>query len=210
MRCVRAQRWMTTALDDELTGRRRRALDRHLARCEACHRELALTDRVLTALAAVPTEVPLPAGLEQATLRAVRAANAPRAETVGWGGWLEWLGHPVPALAALSAVLAIAGAAWWRTGGPPVSSSVPPVASRSTDAPSTARSAPPTLVAVATERRLVPEPSEPPPDLAAAPDLFVDLPILLNIEKLRNFDAILTTTVDGGTRAPEESGPPSG
>ena len=40
-------------------------------------------------------------------------------------------------------------------------------------------------------------PSEPPPDLAARPDLFVDLPMLRNLERLEHFEAIQTTTLEG-------------
>ena len=40
-------------------------------------------------------------------------------------------------------------------------------------------------------------PSEPPPDLAARPDLFVDLPMLRNLDRLEHFEAIQTTTLEG-------------
>jgi hypothetical protein len=33
-------------------------------------------------------------------------------------------------------------------------------------------------------------PTEPPPDLAAAPELFMNLPIIRNMEKLEHFEAI--------------------
>jgi hypothetical protein len=49
--------------------------------------------------------------------------------------------------------------------------------------------------------RSVPPPSEPPAELAAAPDLFVDLPILRNMEKLEHFEAISTTTLDDGDQS---------
>jgi hypothetical protein len=35
-------------------------------------------------------------------------------------------------------------------------------------------------------------PEEPPAELASRPDLFVDLPILDNLEKMEHFDAIAT------------------
>jgi len=41
-------------------------------------------------------------------------------------------------------------------------------------------------------------PAEPPPELAAAPELFVDLPLLRNMEKLEHFETIRTTTLDDG------------
>jgi hypothetical protein len=40
-------------------------------------------------------------------------------------------------------------------------------------------------------------PSDPPPELTARPDLFVDLPILRNLERLEHFESIQTTTVEG-------------
>ena len=40
-------------------------------------------------------------------------------------------------------------------------------------------------------------PSQPPPELAARPDLFVNLPVLRNMEKLQHYEAIQTTTLDG-------------
>src|SRR5213594_1748584 len=54
MRCQRARKWMTAAVDGELSPRRRRALDGHLAACAACRRELAVTERMLTALEGLP------------------------------------------------------------------------------------------------------------------------------------------------------------
>ena len=33
-------------------------------------------------------------------------------------------------------------------------------------------------------------PAEPPPELAAAPELFMNLPIIRNMEKLEHFEAI--------------------
>src|SRR5213592_2767269 len=41
----------------------------------------------------------------------------------------------------------------------------------------------------------VPPPAEPPAKLADAPDLFMDFPILRNMDKLRHFEAIRTTTL---------------
>jgi len=50
----------------------------------------------------------------------------------------------------------------------------------------------------ATRRRRRPFPRKPPPQLAAAPELFMDLPLLRNMEKLEHFEAIRTTTLDDG------------
>jgi len=45
-------------------------------------------------------------------------------------------------------------------------------------------------------------PAEPPPALAAAPELFVNLPILRHLEKLEHFEAIQTTTLDDEPATP--------
>jgi hypothetical protein len=47
----------------------------------------------------------------------------------------------------------------------------------------------------ARKRRTLPD--DPPAELAARPDLFVNLPMLRNLDKLQHFDAIQTTTLDG-------------
>ena len=58
--------------------------------------------------------------------------------------------------------------------------------------------APAPQVAAGRARPVTPAPSEPPPALAAAPDLFVELPILRHMEKLAHYEAIQTTTLDEG------------
>src|SRR5436309_3222231 len=176
MRCQRAQQWMAAAVDGELAPRRRRALDGHLAACAACRRELAVTDRMLGALEALPMEAPVSAGLEQATLRRVRLAAADEAERAPGNGWRSWF--PLPAFAvATAAVLVLAVGIARRTGevpAPPVAGGSPsrvpgqPMAKLPPPAP------PKTRVAKA------PLPPEPPAKLAQAPDLFMDLPILRN------------------------------
>jgi hypothetical protein len=50
---------------------------------------------------------------------------------------------------------------------------------------------------------------EPPPDLAAAPEKFMNLPILRNMEKLEHFEAIQTTTLDDESGSPPGKEPPS-
>lgn len=217
MRCGRAQRWMTAAVDAELVGWRRRALDRHLARCEDCRTDLRRSERLDELLGLLPSEASVSAKLEQDTLRRVRIAAADEAERPAAAGWRSWIGMTVPALAA-TAVLAVAVGVS-RT--PPATTAVPaPVAAP--PAPIAAAPAPPARVAKAAPKvtpKVVDEapapepavvaeatrpldpsqrpelPKDPPPELAAAPDLFMDLNILRNMEKLQNYDAIETTTV---------------
>ena len=190
MRCGRAQKSLIAALDGELSPRRRQALDRHLAGCAACRGELATTERVLAALDARPAEAPVSVALEQATLRRVRLA-ADGDTAVAW-----WRRLPLPALVVATAVLVLAVGIVRRTGPvPPPAPSGDRVARTFVPKP-TARPAP------QAGARRSPPPSEPPAELAAAPDKFMNLPILRNLEKLEHFEAIQTTTLDDDPSTP--------
>jgi hypothetical protein len=209
---------MTAAVDGELVGRRRRALDRHLADCEACRTELQRSERLDELLGLLPSEATMSAKLEQDTLRRVRIAAADDAEQPATSAWRRWIGITVPALAA-AAVLAVAVGISrtppTTTPSPDRATPPPPVASAPHEPTHVAKATPkpppaasgeasePTAVAEA--RRPIdpsrrPElPKEPPPELAAAPDLFMDMNILSNMEKLQHYDAIETTTVHDPT-----------
>lgn len=212
MQCGRAQRWMTAAVADELGGWRRRALDRHLARCGDCRAELRRSERLDELLSLLPADAAVSAKLEQDTLRRVRIAAADEAERPASARWRSWIGVSVPALAA-AAVLAVAvgvSRTPTTTAGPERAAPVPVAAAppeparvaKATPKPATPPASDvvePAAVADATRpidpsRR--PElPTEPPPELAAAPDLFMDLNILKNMEKLQHYEAIETTTL---------------
>ncbi len=213
MRCGRAQQWMTAAVDAELDGWRRRALDRHLARCEACRAELRRSERLDELLGRLPSETSVSAKLEQDTLRRVRIAAAEDAERPVTPAWRSWIGITVPAVAA-AAVLAVAVGVSRTppaaTAGPERTAPVPVAAAPAAPArvAKTAPKAPPAADVPAHEPAVVAEaprqidpsrrpelPSEPPPELAAAPDLFMEMNILKNMEKLQNYDAIETTTL---------------
>ena len=203
MRCQRAQKWMTAAVDGELSARRRRALDGHLAACAACRRELAVTEQMLTALAGLPKEAAVSARLEQATLRRVRLAAADEAERAPASRWARWL--PLPAFAlATAAVLVLAIGIVRRTGQVP---SAPAVRAPRVDARGVAQ-APPSLLRPPRRFAEAP-PAEPPAKLAEAPDLFVDMPIIRNLDKMTHFDAIQTTTLDDEPATPDGQEPPS-
>ncbi|TMB56374.1 MAG: hypothetical protein E6J60_06025, partial [Deltaproteobacteria bacterium] len=200
MRCQRAQKWMTAAVDGELSARRRRALDGHLAACAACRRELAVTERMLTALEGLPMEAAVSARLEQATLRRVRLAAADEAERAPASRGARWL--PLPAFAlATAAVLVLAIGIVRRAGEVPGAPAVRPAPKG--DARDVAPAPPP--------RRVVkgPPPAEPPAKLAEAPDLFVDMPIIRNLDKMTHFEAIQTTTLDDEPATPDGQEPPS-
>jgi len=203
MRCQRAQKWMTAAVDGELSARRRRALDGHLAACAACRRELAVTERMLTALAGLPMEAAVSARLEQATLRRVRLAAADEAERAPASRWARWL--PLPAFAlATAAVLVLAIGIVRRTGQVP---SAPAVRAPRVDARGVAQA--PSSLLRPPRRFAEAPPAEPPAKLAEAPDLFVDMPIIRNLDKMTHFEAIQTTTLDDEPATPDGQEPPS-
>jgi hypothetical protein len=227
MRCGRAERWLAAAGDGELSARRRAALDRHLAACASCRAEQAATARVLEAIAALPGEAAVPDRLEQATLRAVRLAAAAEDEARQMRPWRRWLAISMPALAAAAVVvLAVVG----MEGDPAPASRPAEVARRpaprveppaavardggAARRPVTRETAPPVEVARRPADDAPPAapdaPAAAPVELVSMPDLFVELPMLQHLEKLKNFDSIITTTVDGDLQAPGEESQSSG
>ena len=204
MRCTRAQQWMAAVVDGEVSLRRRRALDRHLAACAVCRREQVATERLLAALGALPGEAVVPARLEQDTLRRVRVAAAEGEELAAERGW--WGALRLPAFALAGAAVLALGVGLLREAGPGRGGA--PAAekrvARGAGAEHGAPVAPPARSEVANRPRVTPPPRDPPPELAAAPDLFVNLPILRNMEKLDNFEAIRTTTIEDAPPAPGE------
>ncbi len=213
MRCLTARRWITRDLAGELTPRRVARLARHLEGCEGCRHERVAYTALDRALGALPLAAAVPARLEQDTLRRVRLAVA-EDPPEGPRRLARWLGLTVPALAATAAlVLAVrmagppaepareSAAPGAQVTRPPSPAAAPPVrvarpATPSAPAARPAPSAPPARPAPRHRRAEPTVPSEPPPELAARPDLFVNLPILRNLERLEHYDAIQTTTVD--------------
>ena len=195
MRCGPAQQFLAAAVDGELSPRRRRALDEHLAGCTTCRSELATTERLLAAVGGLPGEAPVPPRLEQATLRAVRLAAAAEKER-GATSW--WTTLRLPALVFATGALLLAVVSSQR------SSVTPPAPARVAVAPKPA----PPQTRLAAKRRpskvlAARVPSEPPGELATNVDLFVDLPILRNMDKLEHYDAIKTTTLDDVPQTPD-------
>ena len=195
MRCRTAATLMIAASDGELSPRERRALDRHLARCAACRAERVSTEGALAALRALPLEGAVPSALEARVLRAVAQI---RAEEAGHGVWArlrDSIGGLAPMLAASAvAVLALVSVRTVDVG------PIVPGAARTSDRSGARSAAERPLVA----RHAKTVPIDPPAALAARPDLFVDLPMLRNLEKLQHFDAIATMDDD-----PSDGPPPS-
>jgi len=191
MRCRTARRWTTRKLAGELSAGRIGRLERHIERCDECRREDAAYAALDRALSLLPMEAALPPRLEQDTLRRIRVAGAeddPQpARRLG-----RWLGFGVPALAA-AAVLVLAV----RVMQPPVSQpeTKPPARAQGVRRATREPAAPP-VPPQARRRRTADVPSEPPPELAARPDLFISLPMLRNMEKVQHYESIQTTTLD--------------
>lgn len=197
MRCERAQEWMTARMDGELSAWRSSRLDRHLASCATCGAEADSTSRLFEALAMLPASAPVGDRLTQDTMRAVRAVADEERACRTQQAWWQRLQLLVPMVSA-AAVLALAV----RTVEGPIAPPTKPeaqVANSGQAGRASARDArrrPSGTTAVASVRRSPLPQNQPPAELAAAPDLFVELPILLQLEKLQHFESIRTTTVD--------------
>jgi len=177
------------------------ALAAHVASCEACRRTQGETDRLLAALATLPDEAAVHAGIEARTMRRVHDVLDTERRRRPWQLLARWL--PAPALAAVAAAVIVS---WWPAT-PESPSLVPgrPMASREVpaDGPGQrlARVGGSNEPAGAGTRRAeaVAESAReaPPAELAGALDMFLELPILEHMEKLQNFETIYTTEVDG-------------
>lgn len=209
MRCRGTRRMLLAALDGEITVAEREALDAHLSGCETCRAAAGETARLHHALRALPGAVAVPAGLEQATLRRVRAVlvDEDAAPGVGfgtrWSGW--WMATPLAA--------ALAGVIIWRVlpggdaPGPSEVAALRPVPTSERVAaalPPAEPVAPAARVAAPAAPSAQGDVAAPPPQVAEALDLFLEMPILENMEKLQNFDSI--RTVDGGEDGPAKGG----
>ena len=189
------------ALAGELSGRRLQRLTKHMDGCAGCRREWQAYTALDRVLGSLPLEAALPPRLEQVTLR-----NARLAEAEATNGRRRWLTVAAPALAATAVVVVAARLSLQDTEPAPAPAQATPahagtapparaparVAERApAPAPSPAPGSP--------QRRRVARgvPSEPPPELAARPDLFINLPLLRNLDKVQHYDAIQTIAVDG-------------
>ena len=207
MRCRTAQTWIVAARDGELDERERRALERHLAECGACRAEQVSLEGVLAALDALAPAREVPARLEADVFRQVRGLAA---EGAG-GGWElpQWLRRGVPAIAATAVVAsAVVGMRPSQVGMPgartPVTVAARPRATVPAAAPAEIAKAEETPAAARRVKSRAP--IDPPAELASRPDLFVDLPMLRELDKMQHFDSIATMEDSDGGEAPSPNG----
>ena len=182
MSCRTARNAMVAARDGELGARGRRALDRHLDRCGACRAERVAFEGVLGALEQLPFDAEVPARLEQDVMRRVRIlAEDEPAPGPGWA-------RVVAPMLATTAVVALAVVGVRSDGGSHV-------AAKTSVAVATPARATAGQTAIA-RRAKTRAPAEPPAALASRPDLFMDLPMLREFDKIQHFDAIAGTDDD--------------
>jgi anti-sigma factor RsiW len=194
MRCRGARRILLAALDGEIDAGTREVLDRHLAGCAACRVARDETARLHGALGGLPQAAAVPPGLEQAALRRIRAALAEAEADRGWWSLRRawWLAAPAAAAAVALFV--------WRQA-PPREARVAAPAAVSAPAPERAptprspAAEAPVRVAQSKAPASTAGAAAPPPQVAEALDLYLDLPILENLEKLENYESIRTVDV---------------
>jgi len=208
MRCRTAETWIVAARDGELTERQRRALDRHLAECGACRAERVSLEGVLSALDALEPAREVPARLEADVFRQVRALAADGAGAPAWT-LPQWLRLGVPAIAATAVVaLAVVGVRSSEVAVPPARTKVAvaerPHAATPAAAPAVAKAE--AEAPVVARRAKSRAPVDPPAELASRPDLFVDLPMLREFDKMQHFDSIATMEDADGGEAPSPNG----
>jgi len=195
MNCRTARIEMVAARDGEIPVRRQRALDRHLDRCGACRAERVAFEGVLGALDRLTLEAEVPARLEQEVLRRVRLMADDEPAGSPAGSWLRML---APAVATTGVVaIALVGVR---------SADLTPAPTTKTVAIAPARSAAQAAPVLA-RRTKTRVPADPPPALASRPDLFMNLPMLREFDKIQHFDAIAGMDDDDG---PDGSSPSNG
>jgi hypothetical protein len=195
MRCRTAHTAIIAARHGELGARRRHALDRHLARCGSCRAERVAIDDVLAALDRLPETMEVSARLEQDVMRRVRTLATEDAPGTSASRWLR-LVTPVVAAGTVAAA-AVLGLRTMTERDPTVRTTAPVVVAAREEAPPPAP--------VRTRRAKTRVPDEPPAELASRPELFVDLPMLRNMDKLQHFDAIATMEEDPTDAVPPPS-----
>lgn len=203
MRCATARKTMITTIGGAASDAERSRLASHLEGCPACRLDYERARRLDTALGTLRTDVPVPAGLEDAVVRRIRNLESDR-RSLGerLRGWLQ---TPVLAAAA-AAVLVLAVLVSDRRGtqgerpepiARPTPIEAPPnrlAAARPEPGTPEVRpaAAEPVQVARGTESE---PPSEAPPGLTASLPLLLEMPILRNMEKLENYDRIEAVTL---------------
>jgi anti-sigma factor RsiW len=191
MRCRTAHTAIIAARDGELGARRRQALDRHLTRCGSCRAEQVAVEDVLAALDRLPGAADVPARLEQDVMRQIRTLASESEQPTALTGWLRIL---APTLAAGAVAAAAVFSMRTSVERDPALRATRPVAVASRAEPS-----------AGVRRTKARVPDEPPAELASRPELFVDLPVLRNMDKLQHFDSIATMDDDPTDDVPPPS-----
>ncbi len=191
MRCRTAHTALIAARDGELGARRRRALDRHLVRCGACRAEQVAVDGMLAMLDRLPMDADVPTRLEHDVMRRVRALAADAdARGTTMSRWVRVLTPPLAAGAVVAGTILGVRGTIDRT--PTVHPAAPVAVASRADRTAIARND----VTADGRRPKTRIPDEPPAELASRPDLFVDLPMLRDMDKLQHFDTIATMDDD--------------
>lgn len=177
MRCQDVREELVGVIDGETSGRRREEVDRHLDACAECRAERATMERLLRAIGDLPASAPVSPALEEGVVARIRVRR-------GGSSWRRLVGPGV----AAAAMLALAIGLW------PVAESDRLVDSRGAEVDAGAASAPrPRMRSSGGDAETLP------PELASEPDFFVNLPILRNMEKLQNFEAIRRVRPSAGS-----------
>lgn len=211
MKCSKAQQQLVPYADGTLEGRRRSSLRRHLDGCGECGAEASVVERLLALLdAGVDPE--MPPELEVAVMRRVRAIAEEQAQRRG----VFWPASFAAGLCAagLAAYLVLGGggatdpefsttevARGVKDPGGAASATEPggQTSTRPEVAAAEVEALPPEIPAAEAEGGSgVLAHGSPPEDLRDALDLFVDYPIIRDLDKIERYDAIRVETGEDG------------
>jgi len=175
-------------------------LEAHVRECADCRQEHHRTRRLTEALARLPGDASVGAHLEAATMRQVHGVLDTQRRRRPWTQLARWL--PAPALATLAATLMVV---WWRPSAPEVPSLGIDGSIARLESPTQVPPEPPVTPTDANPavRR---DHAEPPAELAAALEMFLEMPILENMEKLQNYEIIKTTDLGEALGAGDTTG----
>jgi hypothetical protein len=202
-------------VDGKLSDREHAAVQIHLQRCPHCTDEIAVVRRLCEILDRGVPETPTQS-LEEATVRRIRTAGEPEAEAARAAAWgFRWLLPWAAGLAAVGLAVYLGGGRGIPTGARDqaerrkreMASAPPHISSAPSPAAANAGPAENTRRALAAARRTDPGEAgaespgvegeartaaidEPPGELRDTLDLFVDFPVIDELDKLEYYDSI--------------------